>query len=344
MKSKSPPHKIRVSIGSASVLGLQTIENQIKPTTCYLMTSSKNKCVGKCLFCPQSQTSDTEIVDQLSRIQWPEFSLNLVFRRLNKLYSPEKNPNQAKFERICIQTLNYPGFFDDIYYIISKLHQKLPNIPVSCASPPISKKQMQILDKNGLDTIAFALDACNPKLFAKIKGKAINGPYRWKSHQFCLNQAIEIFGVNHVSTHLIVGLGESEKEMIECITDIIQRGIQPGIFFFTPVKGTKLSSKSRKPILHFRHIQLTRELLLIDQKNYHRFQYDDKGKLIGIQDFTEEELNKIIHTTSAFQTAGCPGCNRPFYTSRPGEEQDGYPRPLTSQEKKRIFQELQHLI
>jgi biotin synthase-related radical SAM superfamily protein len=34
----------------------------------------------------------------------------------------------------------------------------------------------------------------------------------------------------------------------------------------------------------------------------------------------------------AFCTAGCPGCNRPFYNERPAGPMYNYPRPLTPAE------------
>lgn len=332
---------IRVSIGSATVLGLKSTVMETPPTTCYLMTNSKDKCLGNCAFCPQRRDSDPNEKEMLSRIQWPEFSWQLFQDKLINLI----NSNTiGKFHRICLQTLNYPHFFQDVKRIIGEIHQLVPNIPISAAIPPISENKMTLLKNIGLDTVCFALDACTPELFKQIKGKEINSPYKWDKHLHYLDSALHIFGRNRVTTHLIVGLGETEEEMILQLQNIIQKGILPGIFFFTPIKGTPMAHISRKPIIQFRHIQIARYLLLKNLENYRRFKFNAKGNLIGIVNLTQTELNALIELGEAFKTAGCSGCNRPFYTSRPGEEQDGYPRDLTKEEQERIKQELIPLI
>ena len=42
----------------------------------------------------------------------------------------------------------------------------------------------------------------------------------------------------------------------------------------------------------------------------------------------------------AFETAGCPDCNRPFYNERPGGTMYNYPRSLTAAEAEQAIAEL----
>ena len=203
MKSINQLQKIRISIGSASVLQLNSVRLNSPPTTCYLMTASSNKCMGSCQFCPQGRASDPKITDKLSRIQWPEYPWKTIVDTLN---NHQKANTDMKFQRICIQVLNYPTFFTDTKKIVQDIRNILPSIPISSAIPPISLQNMKELKEAGLTTIAFALDACTPELFAQIKGREIKSPYRWDRHQKCLTQALDVFGVGHVTTHLIVGI------------------------------------------------------------------------------------------------------------------------------------------
>ena len=333
--------KIRISFGSAAILKLESALMETPPTTCYLMTASTMKCLGNCAFFFFFRDSRPEDNRNLSRIQWPEYRWNTFLNHLEKLYHSN---SQLKFQRICLQALNYPHFYSDVKKIITTIHSYIPNVPISAALPPISGTQMKELKEKGLDIICFALDACNADLFHQIKGKGINGPYQWKKHLQYLETALGIFGKKKVSTHFIVGLGETEFEMIAQLLDTIQKGINPGIFFFTPVKGTPMKAIARKPIKQFRHIQIARYLLLENLDNFSTFVFDDEGKLSYIQALSETKLWKIINKEIAFYTAGCPNCNRPFYTSRPSEEQDGYPRPLTMEEKQKIYHELKSII
>ena len=52
---------------------------------------------------------------------------------------------------------------------------------------------------------------------------------------------------------------------------------------------------------------------------------------------SKKELNTIIMDSNAFFTSGCPGCNRPFYTSKPSGPIYNYPRKLKENEMNEIF-------
>jgi len=100
--------KIRVSIGSAVVLGL-SLSNKfnVAPTTCYIMTYLKGHCTANCGFCPQARASESS-EEFLSRITWPVFEFKEFLTKLNYI------PPHKRFKRICIQTLNYDQNFDDL--------------------------------------------------------------------------------------------------------------------------------------------------------------------------------------------------------------------------------------
>ena len=109
--------KIRVSIGSASVLGLYESKGfKDIPTTCYLMTYKEGHCTANCGFCPQARESGSSI-ELLSRVSWPIFSFKEFLTKLNYLL-PTK-----RFKRICIQTLNYVQNFQDLIEIVSQIRK-----------------------------------------------------------------------------------------------------------------------------------------------------------------------------------------------------------------------------
>jgi len=337
---------IRISAGSAALLGFTEIKVNVWPTTCYLMTYTDASCAGECQFCPQGSSTHYKATEQLSRVQWPVFSWEEFLQRLQKLQNNQQEKSKPPFQRICLQTLNYPGFYEEALSIISTIHASFPSLPLSAAIPPINKEQMANLKKNGLDRIGIALDACTPELFEVIKNPSHQGPYRWENHLKALDEALEVFGKHLVTTHLIVGLGESEQEIINLIEKCVRKQVQPGIFKFTPVAHTPMANHPSPTMEHFRRIQIARYLLLFHKKeSAKRFRFSEpKGELIKISGLTESELRKIIDREIAFYTAGCPGCNRPNYTSRPGQEHSGFPRKITPQEKQLIFEELSSLI
>jgi biotin synthase-related radical SAM superfamily protein len=77
--------KIRVSIGSASVLGLyQSKRFKDIPTTCYIMTYKEGHCIANCSFCPQARESKSS-VEMLSRVSWPVFPFQEFLTKINYL-------------------------------------------------------------------------------------------------------------------------------------------------------------------------------------------------------------------------------------------------------------------
>ena len=51
------------------------------------------------------------------------------------------------------------------------------------------------------------------KLYSiKLRAKMQAATYVWENQFLLLNQALEVFGRGNVSTHVIVGLGETEKD------------------------------------------------------------------------------------------------------------------------------------
>lgn len=324
--------KIRVSIGSAVVLGLsQNRKFDVLPTTCYLMTYIPGHCIANCGFCPQSRSSKSSL-EFLSRVSWPVFNFKDFLIKLNYM------PPSKKFKRICIQTLNYEQNFEDLIEIVSQI-KKISSIPLSIAVPPMSKEKLKEFKLLGVERIAIALDGATEEIFEKIKGKGVDGPYNWNSHFQNLMEALEIFPEKFVTTHLIVGLGETPKEILELIQKLHKFKIRVSLFAFTPIKGTLLQNISKPDLIKFRKIQLGRYLIINQNKNLENFTFNLKGDIIKFN-LNKTELYNIIENSNAFLTSGCPGCNRPYYTSRPSGPIYNYPRKLNTTEKQTIYESL----
>ena len=272
----------------------------------------------------------------LSRVTWPRFSFKDFLTKLKNLQSSKK------FKRICIQTLNYPENFQDLMEIINQI-RKNTEIPISIAIPPMSKERIRELKLVGVQRIGIALDATTPEIFNRIKGDEVNGPYNWDQHFQTLIEASEIFSQGFVSTHLIIGLGEKEKEVIPRIEELHNLKILISLFAFTPIKGTKFENKSKPSILTFRKLQLGRFLIVNKEKSQKDFIFNSKGDIVRIN-ISKKDLHDIINNTDAFLTSGCPGCNRPYYTSKPSGPIYNYPRRVKENENVEIYNILQNFV
>jgi biotin synthase len=142
------------------------------------------------------------------------------------------------------------------------------------------------------------------------------------------------------SVHLIVGLGESEREMVERIAWAHDRGLGIGLFAFTPVRGTALAERAPPSLAVYRRMQAARWLIVRGGARLEAFRFDEGGALVGICLPDASDLASLLAGGEAFRTSGCPDCNRPFYNERPGGPQYNYARPLTSVEARRALEEM----
>jgi biotin synthase len=323
--------KIRVSIGSAAVLSLYgDINFKDPPTTCYLMTYQQGSCVANCGFCPQARGAESSL-ELLSRVKWPIYDFKEVLTKLTYL------PPNKRFKRICLQALNYSENFEDIKYIVKEI-RKENVIPISVAIPPFSEDKLKELKRIGVDRVGIALDGSSKQVFESVKGEGVNGPYRWEHHFKTLETALKIFD-RKVSTHLIVGLGERPKDIVELIIRLNDMKITVGLFAFTPIKGTQLENVEPPDLLRFRKIQLARYLIVEENRSLTDITFNMKGDIIKFN-LNRAELLRIIQETDAFLTTGCPGCNRPYYTSRPSGPIYNFPRKLTKSEIRSVYDSL----
>ena len=185
------------------------------------------------------------------------------------------------------------------------------------------------LFKAGVERVSIELDAVNPQAYARFK----NGSLKRRS-DLLLNCARLWPG--RMSTHIIVGLMETEEVCVILMEKLLQAGIRVALFAFTPLKGTALAAHPAPPLNTYRRIQAAHFLL---QKKLISFSdlcfRDGRIQSFGLPGTLMQEY---LEGGAAFQTSGCPDCNRPYYNERPGGVMYNFPRPLTGAEVKEAIQ------
>ncbi len=316
------PRLVRVSLGTALVLGLAQGKLDARPSTAYFMTYSGSRCTANCRFCSQARDSSSR-GDMLSRVTWPTFS---TADALEKLRHVSKT---STIKRACIQALNYSQVFDDVASLVEAV-KKESSLAVSVSCQPLNANDISLMKRRGADRLGLPLDAATREVFDNIKGKTAGGPYVWDKQLDMLRKAVAIFGKNNVSTHLIVGLGETEEEIIAMIQKCVVMGVLPGLFAFTPVKGTSLEDMRQPPIKSYRRIQMAR-FLILEGADKEKMSFNLKGELV---DFGVK--NRVLHDAAdsgaPFLTSGCPSCNRPYYNEKPSGPIYNFPRKPSAQE------------
>ncbi len=308
---------INVSIGTAAVLGLVEAPVAVAPTTAYLMLGGR--CLMNCSFCAQARYSQAS-ARNLSRVTWPEFRSGDVLGRLPAALA------QGTIRRACLQVTAAAAAFEHALRLVSAINA-VPALPLDVAILPRNMGQVRQLLEAGTDHIGFGLDAACERVFQQVKGGD------WAHSLRLIEETARSFP-GRGAVHLIVGLGETELEMIRRIQWIHDRGLVVGLFAFTPVRGTQTADWPPPTMATYRRMQAARWLIVHDLARSEGMTFDSDGRLV--QFGTSARVDG-----DAFRTSGCPDCNRPFYNEQPSGPLYNYPRPLTAGETARAILEME---
>jgi biotin synthase len=149
--------------------------------------------------------------------------------------------------------------------------------------------------------------------------------------------ARRLYGPFKVNAHVIVGLGESDRDLVELFYQLESEQIAAYLFSFNPEPGTGMAAVPRAPISRLRRIQLTKHL--IERKGLPReaIEFDENGAIRRVH-APSAFIDTCIEEGTPFMTNGCPdkngklACNRPFGSYRPGEEFRDYPFQPTAED------------
>jgi len=305
---------IRVSLGSAGVLDLLDVAQKDLPTTAYLMVG--DRCQRDCAFCAQARTSRAR-ADALSRITWPRQDLEMTIARVAAAYQ------QGLIRRCCLQVTASAGYLEQAEYVLHRLHEAC-DIPLSTSVVARTLDDVARLFAAGAERIALALDAATPDIHRRVKGPG------WEKALRLLEEAAGRFP-GRLSTHLIVGLGETEKELVTLLQHLASQGITIALFAFTPLPGTAWEDHPAPSLASYRRRQAARFLIASGRIGAADIAFAADGRIVGFG-LRPAELHDLLADGRAFQTSGCPDCNRPYYNERPGGVIYNYARPLTPAE------------
>ena len=309
------PERVRVSVGTAAALNLIHMRLNVAPTTAYIMSYTEGSCTANCSFCAQARDNSSSR-DQLSRVEWPDYPTWDVVEGFSK-------PSAQVLQRVCLQVINYPGFLEDTLSLVATF--KATRLPISVDTCPVGGAGLRRLRDAGVDRVSIPLDGATPKVFNRIKGRGVGGPYKWETHMEALREAVKIFGAGNVGSNLIVGLGETEREAAQLVQTLKDMGVITVLFAFTPLEGTRLSDIPQPPLDAYRRIQAARHLIDRGLATVKDMSFDEEGRITG---YGPVNLAEALKDGAAFMTTGCPACNRPFYNERPSGPYYNYPRPL----------------
>lgn len=314
---------LKLSIGTAAALGLAKLKSDALPTTAYLMDPG-GRCAHNCSFCAQARCAQSDD-SKLSRVIWREYPLEQVLDGLKQAVAT------GRIKRTCVQVTLNKGSFERTLEIVKAVSGAV-NVPMSVSTNIQSEEQVDALFAAGAARVSIAMDAATEELHNRVKNTG------WHFKIDLLRRCV----VKHpdgITTHFIVGLGETEQDVITAIADMYNHKVTVGLFAFTPLKGTPMETCPPPSAGQYRRVQLANWLLKHRKLTVDRLVFDEKGQLTDLNG-DKKQLLELCKKGDPFRTAGCANCNRPYYNESAGHGvMYNYPRPLKPAEAKQALLE-----
>ena len=291
-------------------------------------------CLAKCAYCGLSgERSCAEADKNFIRVDWPTHSMNEVVDRLC--------PCPPELERVCISMVTRKRAVEDVKAVSRRIRECAPEVPISflvaptVLDPDDLDREFEEFRDSGAERIGVAVDTATPELFERHRGAGVGGPHSWSRYWEAVAAAVRVFGRRMVGVHLVVGLGETEREMVEVIQRAADMGAVTHLFSFFPEEGSALEGGRRPGIGHYRRVQLARFLVNDGGACARDMTFDDQGRVTGFG-MDDAVVERAIVSGLPFRTSGCPGktvvdgievgaCNRPFANCRPGDPIRNFP-------------------
>jgi biotin synthase len=314
MSSRESPDYVKISTAAAMTLkffpGRFNRGEQLNALN--LLVTYKDGCKASCAYCGLSRSRDP-YKKTFIRVEWPVVALTDVIKRTNKY--------GVHLQRVCVSMITHPKAFNDMCTIMRLFLDETDLLISGLISPTMihTKDEIKMIKDAGADMAGVAIDAATPELFDKLRGKGVQGPHKWDHYWRVVEWAVECFGRGNVGVHLIVGLGETEREMIETIQKANYLGAKTHLFSFYPEEGSQMNDWGQPPYGQYRRIQLARYLINEELSRFEQMEFNDKGQVVAFG----KDVENITLFTEAFMTSGCPGpngrvaCNRPYGNERP---------------------------
>jgi biotin synthase len=325
MTGKGSPEYVRLSLAAAMTLGFKDgrFYRDARSPCVNLLLTYDDGCAGSCAYCGLSQRRPgAYAAKSFIRVRWDAYALDDVTDRMAS--------RADRVRRVCISMVTRRRAVDDTLAVARKV--KAAAFPISALVSPTVLRPGDFADLRaaGVERVGVAVDAATPALFARYRGGGVGGPHRWERYWEAVDEAIRVFGRGMVGVHLIVGLGETEREMAALIQDAHDRGAPTHLFSFFPEEDSALANRPQPPAGQYRRIQLARYLINDGVAPASRFAYDAGGRItdFGVAGAT---FAAAVESGEPFMTSGCPGdegavaCNRPYSDSLPGPDIRNYP-------------------
>jgi len=325
---KSPDY-VQMSNAAAITLGIMGGRMyRCECTRCLnLLLTYPEGCRANCAYCglARHREAERDYADRnFIRVDWPAVPLADVIDIV------ARDPENSPFHRMCISMITHPQSEADTYTVLERWTDRIdPDaIPVSILSNPttMTRGDVEKTRDLGAEIFTVALDAATPEVFDRTRGKGVQSPHKWSKYWEILLDAKDVYGPGKFGAHIIVGMGETEQEVLRLVQELVDLEGHSHMFCFFPEQGSLMDHLPATPRDQWRRVQLARYLIDYRGVRVDHMRFDNEGRVVDFG-LPEAELATIIDEGIAFRTSGCPGkfrddvsaCDRPYGDSPPSD-------------------------
>jgi biotin synthase len=295
-----------------------------RPGGINLLLNYDEGCLSDCGYCGLARTRPaSDEARSFIRVEWPLVRTDDLVGRIAR--------SEPVLSRICISMVTHGHAYRDTCDIARRIAARA-RVPISVlvAPPALNRERLENLRSIGVDMIGIGLDAVTEGLFGDLRTNVPSGGLKWQRYWEAVTVAREIFGPWKVNVHTVVGLGETDTDLLALFVALRDRQIFSYLFCFNPEPGTRMAAQPKPSLRRWRRVQLARQLIETEGYGLEQFGFDCHGGLAHVR-AGRPALETVVADGTAFMTNGCPGgegepgCTRPFGSYRPGEPFRDYP-------------------
>jgi lipoyl synthase len=318
------PEYVQMSTAAAITLGL--VPGKMHRTACThclnLLVTYPEGCRANCAYCGLARHREEarDYADRnFIRVDWPTARYEEVIERV------KAGADRGQFQRMCISMITHPNSNADTFTLLEQWTREVPQVPVSILSNPttLEKEDLVRMRDMGADIFTVALDAVTPEIFERTRGKGVDSPHKYEHYWRAIEWAADVFGPEKFGAHLIGGMGETEREILEVAQKIRDMGGHNHMFAFFPERGSLMEDWPPVDRGQWRRVQLARYIIDYAGGHFRDMRFDEEGRVVDFG-VPQAKLEQLISSGTPFRTSGCPGkdddisaCNRPYGDSSP---------------------------
>ena len=340
---QASPEYVRISMASA--LALRYRSGRFARPFAFgginLLLNYDDGCRSDCGYCGLGRSRPGDYDEKsFIRVEWPVVPTDDLVERVVR--------HEEEMTRLCISMVTNRRSYPDTLDISRRIRARTA-VPLSVlvAPPTLSEDRLRALREAGVDMIGFGLDAVTEEAFVRHRTDVPQGGgLKWDQYWRMIRAARATFGPWKVNCHTLVGIGETDLDLMRTFADLKAQEIFAYLFCFNPEPDSRMGDWPKSPLGRWRRIQLAKWLLEERDVPLSDFRFDGDGGLVAIG-VPEQVVVEAVEGGLPFMTNGCPsaagdlGCSRPYGSYRPAEPYRDFPFQPVGVDIEGIWRDLQ---